>query len=164
MDCETITFEVADHVATITLDRPDALNSFNEVMATEMGGGGRLVRDTDDIHAAVLRASGERAFCPGLDLRSDVSWFVKDNPWNSFDPGVGTLQVPSQGVEAGRRGGARHGGGWRALLPQRVRHHHLLRRRHLLRSLRQRRHRRALEPAPRMLHVGCPPATCSGGR
>ncbi len=88
MDCETITFEVADHVATITLDRPDALNSFNEVMATEMGWAWETVRDTDDIHAAVLRASGERAFCSGLDLRSDVSWFVKDNPWNSFDPGV----------------------------------------------------------------------------
>jgi hypothetical protein len=33
MDCPTFTFEVADIVATISLDRPDALNSFVDVFA-----------------------------------------------------------------------------------------------------------------------------------
>ena len=88
MECETITFEVEDHVATITLDRPESLNSFDDRMAKEMTWAWETVRDTDDIHAVVLQANGERAFCTGVDLRSDVSWFVKANPWNSFDPGV----------------------------------------------------------------------------
>ncbi len=87
MECETITFDVADNVATITLDRPDAMNSFNEQMATEMAWAWETVRDTDDIHVAVLRASGDRAFCTGVDIRSDPSWFVKPNVFNSFDPG-----------------------------------------------------------------------------
>jgi E-phenylitaconyl-CoA hydratase len=89
MDTETILFEVGDdHVATITLNRPDALNSFNETMAREMTWAWETVRDRDDIHVAVLRANGERAFCTGIDIRSDAGWFLKDNVWNTFDPGM----------------------------------------------------------------------------
>jgi len=89
MDTETILFEAgADHVATITLNRPDALNCFNGEMATEMTWAWETIRDADDIHAVVLRAAGERAFCTGVDIKGDSSWFLKDNVWNSFDPGV----------------------------------------------------------------------------
>ena len=37
MELTAITYEVSDHIATITLDRPDALNSFDAAMAREMG-------------------------------------------------------------------------------------------------------------------------------
>jgi len=87
--CETIQFEVGDdHVATITLDRPDALNSFNDAMAEEMTWAWTTVRDTDDIHAVVLQANGERAFCTGVDIKGGASWFMKSNVWNTFDPGA----------------------------------------------------------------------------
>ena len=36
MDRETILFEVADNIATITLNRPENLNSFNNAMAADM--------------------------------------------------------------------------------------------------------------------------------
>ena len=88
MDCETITFDVEDQVATITLNRPDALNSFTGQMAKEIGWAWETVRETDDIRAAVVQANGDRAFSTGLDIRSDVSWFVKTNVWNTFDPGA----------------------------------------------------------------------------
>jgi len=88
MEREAILFDVADNVATITLNRPDSLNSFNKAMADDMTWAWETVRDTDDIHCAVLQANGERAFCTGLDIKGDNSWFMKDNVWNSFDPGV----------------------------------------------------------------------------
>lgn len=88
MDCEAIVFDVTDHVATITLDRPQAMNSFDAQMATEVSWAWETVRDADEIHSVVLQANGDRAFCTGLDIKSDPSWFVKDNVWNSFDPGV----------------------------------------------------------------------------
>lgn len=95
MNTETILFEPGnDRVATITLNRPEALNSFNATMAREMTWAWETVRDTDDIHAVVLRGTGDRAFCTGIDLRSDPGWFLKDNVWNSFDPGV--LLSPKQ--------------------------------------------------------------------
>jgi E-phenylitaconyl-CoA hydratase len=88
MGFETITFEVADNVATITLDRPEALNSFNDAMAVDMTTAWETVREEDDIHVAVLRANGERAFCTGVDIKGGGTWFYRENIWNNFDPGV----------------------------------------------------------------------------
>jgi enoyl-CoA hydratase/carnithine racemase len=88
MDCQAITFEVDGTVATITLDRPDHLNAFDGPMAAEMTWAWEKVRDTDEIHAVVLQANGERAFCTGVDIKSDTSWFVKHNVWNIVDPGA----------------------------------------------------------------------------
>jgi enoyl-CoA hydratase/carnithine racemase len=86
---EAITFEVEDNVATITLNRPESLNSFNRRMGSDLTQAWETIRDTDDIHAVVLQANGERAFCTGVDIKSgDSSWFLKTNVWNSFDPGV----------------------------------------------------------------------------
>ncbi|MGD9701025.1 MAG: enoyl-CoA hydratase/isomerase family protein [Acidimicrobiia bacterium] len=84
---ETIEFDVADHVATITLDRPDQLNSFTENMTKEMAHVWGVVRDADDIHVAVLRANGERAFCTGIDIKAGM-WWADQNVWNHQDPGV----------------------------------------------------------------------------
>ena len=60
--------EVAESVATLTLDRPDALNALTvplkeELLATFR----RLARDAD-VRAIVLTGAG-RAFCAGQDLR-----------------------------------------------------------------------------------------------
>lgn len=89
MDTKAIEFEVGDdHVATITLNRPEALNSFNDDMGNEMGWAWETIRDTDDIHAVVLQANGDRAFSTGADIRSGSRFFWRDNVWNTFDPGV----------------------------------------------------------------------------
>ena len=85
---EAIQFEVEANVATITLDRPQALNSFNDAMAADLTYAWETCRDTDDIHAVVLQANGERAFSTGVDVKGGGTWFSKPNVWNSFDPGV----------------------------------------------------------------------------
>jgi E-phenylitaconyl-CoA hydratase len=83
----TIEFEVTDHVATVTLNRPDQLNSFTELMATEITAAWARVRDDDDIHVAVLRANGERAFCTGIDV-SEGTWWTHQPIFNQEDPGA----------------------------------------------------------------------------
>jgi E-phenylitaconyl-CoA hydratase len=88
MERETILFDVADNVATITLNRPDSLNSFNETMAKDMTWAWETVRDTGEIHCAVVQANGDRAFCTGIDVKAGGDWFTLDNVWNSFDPGM----------------------------------------------------------------------------
>jgi E-phenylitaconyl-CoA hydratase len=87
-ELEAITFEVDHHVATITLDRPDALNSFNDAMARDMTYAWETVRDDDSIYVAVLQANGDRAFSTGVDIKGGGTWFRKENVWNSIDPGV----------------------------------------------------------------------------
>jgi enoyl-CoA hydratase/carnithine racemase len=83
----TVLFEVSEHVATITLNRPDRLNSFNQTMTNEIAAIWQRVRDDDDIHVAVLRAAGDRAFCTGLDI-AEGPWWTDQNVWNQQDPGV----------------------------------------------------------------------------
>lgn len=74
-----------DHVATITLNRPEKLNGIDRDMLAEIRRLWQLVRDDDAVHAVVFRAAGERAFSTGLDR---VKGFVyPDNVWNKPDPG-----------------------------------------------------------------------------
>jgi E-phenylitaconyl-CoA hydratase len=83
----TIEFEVTDHVATVTLNRPDRLNSFNEQMSDEIAATWAAVRDDDDIHVAVLQANGSRAFCTGIDV-STGPWWQDKSIFNQEDPGA----------------------------------------------------------------------------
>ena len=86
-DFETIEFHVSDHVATLTLNRPEKLNSFNERMASEVATAWRRTRDDEDIRVAVVRGSGERAFCTGIDV-GDGPWWYHEPIFNQEDPGV----------------------------------------------------------------------------
>jgi len=84
---ETILLDVdsVDHVATITLNRPESLNSFNRTMCEEMAEAWRAVKLDDAVHAVVVRAAGDRAFSAGLDIKSPYG--QPDNVWNHEDPG-----------------------------------------------------------------------------
>jgi enoyl-CoA hydratase/carnithine racemase len=81
---ETVLFEVKDNVATVTLNRPEALNGLNQAMQDDFRRLWHEVRVTDDIHV-VLRAAGERAFSTGLDVKEGFAY--PDNPWSAEDPG-----------------------------------------------------------------------------
>ncbi|MGP4057483.1 enoyl-CoA hydratase/isomerase family protein [Mycobacterium sp. 4D054] len=72
-------------VGTVTLNRPDTLNSFNRTMCEEMKDVWRILKADEDINAVVLRAAGERAFSAGLDIRS--SYGQPEIVWNHEDPG-----------------------------------------------------------------------------
>jgi len=83
---ETIRYETgADHVATITLDRPEVLNAFDRRMCHEMRDAWRRVKDDPAVHAVVVRAAGDRAFCAGLDTSKPYG--QPDDVWNHEDPG-----------------------------------------------------------------------------
>jgi enoyl-CoA hydratase/carnithine racemase len=84
---ETILLEVdaTDHVATITLNRPEQLNSFNRTMCEEMARAWREVKFDESVHAVVLRAAGTRAFSAGLDVKTPYG--QPENVWNHEDPG-----------------------------------------------------------------------------
>jgi enoyl-CoA hydratase/carnithine racemase len=88
LDADTLTtvvYEVADHVATITLNRPDAMNSFNEAMLEEFSALWAEVKRDDDVHCVVLRAAGDRAFCTGVDVKE--GFHRESNVWSQTDPG-----------------------------------------------------------------------------
>lgn len=82
---ETLEFEVADRIATITLNRPHRLNAFNRPMAHEFEQIWDLVRDDPDVRAIVLKASEGRSFCSGVDTR-DGGWLIEPSIFGKVDP------------------------------------------------------------------------------
>jgi enoyl-CoA hydratase/carnithine racemase len=87
MSYETVLFDVADHVASITLNRPEVMNAFDQRMVDEFSEIWARVRREDDIHVVVLRAAGERAFCTGVDVSKGIT--LAENVWSQDDPGRG---------------------------------------------------------------------------
>ena len=67
MGYNTIEFSVADAVATLTLNRPDTLNSFNDEMHAEVRDALEKVQADDNVRCLLLTGSG-RGFCAGQDL------------------------------------------------------------------------------------------------
>ncbi|MGO4255832.1 crotonase/enoyl-CoA hydratase family protein [Marmoricola sp. RAF53] len=75
---ETLTVTVDDDgIATLLLDRPDALNSFTVTMARELEQFFRAAAADDTIRAIVVTGSG-RAFCAGMDLSAEGNVFGLD--------------------------------------------------------------------------------------
>jgi enoyl-CoA hydratase/carnithine racemase len=62
-------FEVDGHVARITLNRPEAMNSLNPELRWELSHHFDEVERNSDIWVAVVTGAGERAFCAGADLK-----------------------------------------------------------------------------------------------
>lgn len=68
-DYEFIRYEQRDHVATVTLNRPEVLNAIHPPMAEELADAWERIRDDDSVWVGVLTGSGTRAFCAGADLK-----------------------------------------------------------------------------------------------
>jgi enoyl-CoA hydratase/carnithine racemase len=83
---QTVLFEVADHIATVTLNRPEVLNSFNQPMLDDFAEVWKRCRLDDDIRVVVLRAAGDRAFSTGVDRKAGRT--RHPNPWSQDDPGL----------------------------------------------------------------------------
>lgn len=67
------------HVATVRLNRPEALNAISGEMANEVGGALLQAGANPDTWVVVLAAAGEKAFCVGADLKErdkldDAGW------------------------------------------------------------------------------------------
>ncbi|WP_235736725.1 crotonase/enoyl-CoA hydratase family protein [Nocardioides alcanivorans] len=62
-------YEVRGHIALITLNRPDAMNSVNRALSTALGEGLERAEDDPEVRVVVLTATG-RAFCAGMDLKA----------------------------------------------------------------------------------------------
>src|SRR3954468_4546414 len=66
MDYQTIIYEVKNHIAYITLNRPEVMNAISYQMTREIIDVGERVTSDPDVRAVILTGAGERAFCTGL--------------------------------------------------------------------------------------------------
>jgi len=68
MEYKNILFAIADNVATITFNRPKALNAMNAETVDELGAVLKVCRDDEAVKAILLTGAGEKAFVAGADI------------------------------------------------------------------------------------------------
>lgn len=64
-----VRYEPSGKIAYITLDRPDALNTFDRAMHNELHDAWLAFRDDPELWVAVVTGAGDRAFSAGADVR-----------------------------------------------------------------------------------------------
>ena len=77
MNYNTISYQVADKILTLTLNRPEQLNAFTVEMANELIDAFNRASNDDSVSAIVVTGAG-RAFCAGMDLSVDNNVFGLD--------------------------------------------------------------------------------------
>jgi len=89
-----VTYELQDHVATITLNRPEARNAINGALRTELNAAWDRFRDDEDAWVGILTATGD-VFCAGGDLKDGEGsvgtfggTFWEKPTINSFESGM----------------------------------------------------------------------------
>ena len=87
MDYTQIVYEVADHIATITLNRPEQLNAFTNTMMREVIDAFDRVDADGDVRVVIVTGAG-RGFCAGADLSGGGETFSRGGSDEQTDVGV----------------------------------------------------------------------------
>jgi enoyl-CoA hydratase/carnithine racemase len=90
---ETLRYEERDGVASVTLNRPDALNAFNGQMQRELRALWRGLRRHDDVRCVVITGAGEKAFCTGIDRMEQMGGEGTPAPIDD-DAAIGSGSTP----------------------------------------------------------------------
>ena len=102
---EAATYERDGHVATITYNRPEALNAVNRDLRRDLNAAWEMFMADEEAWVAILTGAGDRAFCAGADL-ADGGGSAGDFPgtfWekptvNSFESGLEVFKPPIAAV------------------------------------------------------------------
>jgi enoyl-CoA hydratase/carnithine racemase len=97
MPYDEITYDIADRVATITLNRPEHLNTGTERMIIELLEAFDLADADDDVRVVVLTGAG-KAFCAGADLSGGGSTFEYETDGGGGAPVEPGHPLPTRAV------------------------------------------------------------------
>jgi len=81
MEYKNVQLAVADGVARLTIDRPQAMNALNSETLDEMEHVFNHCRETESVRALVITGSGDKAFIAGADIKE----LAKMNPLSAKD-------------------------------------------------------------------------------
>jgi enoyl-CoA hydratase len=68
MPYDTLRLDVTDHIALVTINRPDKLNALNATVIRELGEMAGQVAGDDGIHGLIITGAGTKAFVAGADI------------------------------------------------------------------------------------------------
>lgn len=73
-----VSLALEDHIAVVTLARPEALNAISGALADELAQVLKEVASNDDVWVVVLAAAGDKAFCVGADLKERAGFSLEE--------------------------------------------------------------------------------------
>ena len=79
-----------EHVARVTLDRPDALNAYDEALLRSVVEVLETLAEDETVRAIVLTGEGDRAFCSGVDLTNMP--LTPEMDFAEYEAGLGLFQ------------------------------------------------------------------------
>ncbi|SDR15607.1 enoyl-CoA hydratase-related protein [Thermostaphylospora chromogena] len=90
----SVHFEVKEHVARVTIDRPQVLNAVDEKTHRELVEIWERIEADRDVRVVVLTGAGEKAFCVGADMSAGAVGKTGLEYWAALDPdGFGGLSL-----------------------------------------------------------------------
>ncbi|KAA0935273.1 2-cyclohexenylcarbonyl CoA isomerase [Streptomyces apricus] len=89
---DTVLYEVSDGLATITLNRPGAMNALNVVTKVALRDAAQAAAADDSVRAVLLTAAGDRAFCVGQDLKEHIGGLLTARESGSGEGVMSTVQ------------------------------------------------------------------------
>ncbi len=89
----TIRLDIADHVARVTIDRPEVLNALDAEATVALERIWQQIEADRDVRAVVLTGIGERAFCAGADMRTPTGRTGLEYWAASHSAGFGALSL-----------------------------------------------------------------------
>ena len=113
MSDDVILCDVADGIATVTLNRPQAMNALNRALRKRLAEVMRVVDADDAVRAVILTGAGERAFTAGLDLKelgSEAGALGSANATDPADNPVKAIELCRKPVIGAINGAAFAGG------------------------------------------------------
>lgn len=75
---DTVLYEVSDGLATITINRPEAMNAMNIAAKVALRDALEAAGADSAVRGVLLTAAGDRAFCVGQDLKEHVALLTED--------------------------------------------------------------------------------------
>ena len=70
MELKYLIYEKSEGIATITLNRPEALNAFSQELQKEVFEAVEDIKNDENIRVVVLTGAGEKAFSAGADIKA----------------------------------------------------------------------------------------------
>jgi 2-(1,2-epoxy-1,2-dihydrophenyl)acetyl-CoA isomerase len=82
---DTVLYEMSDGLATITLNRPEAMNAMNTETKVAFRDAAQKAAADGSVRAILITAAGDRAFCVGQDLKEHIGLLAADMESGSSD-------------------------------------------------------------------------------
>ena len=94
IDYETIRYEVAEHIATLTLARPEKLNAVGRQMIAELQDALERADADDEVRVVIVTGEG-RAFCAGADMSAGATTFTSPK-WQALTKPDGSIDYANE--------------------------------------------------------------------